>query len=167
MGQDAAEKMVSESGEAEFAAGIVEKIGLARAVPQRDMGVTAISGQMHKRFRHKGGTQPMLLGELFDHEFEEHVAICSDERIVIGPVHLELAVCILVITLVGPPAKAQSEASPGPNAPVWCCGKIRFASDSPLEEGGFEPSAPLAKRGGLSSGSGSAFKAKRLSLECR
>src|SRR6266436_4189274 len=82
--------MVSESGEAEFAPGIVEKIGLARAVPQRDMSVAAISGQMHKRLWHKGGTQPMLLGELFDHEFKEDVAIGSDERIVIGPVHLEL-----------------------------------------------------------------------------
>ena len=39
--------------------------------------------------------------------------------------------------------------------------EIRFAPDSPLEEAGFEPPVPLAKRVGLSGGTGSAGEAKR------
>jgi hypothetical protein len=40
--------------------------------------------------------------------------------------------------------------------------RSRFAGDSPLEEGGFEPSVPLAKRAGLFSGTGTACIVSRL-----
>src|ERR1700737_303971 len=40
--------------------------------------------------------------------------------------------------------------------------EIRFAQDSPLERRGFEPPVPLAKRVGLSDGTGSAGEAKRV-----
>jgi ABC-type nitrate/sulfonate/bicarbonate transport system substrate-binding protein len=39
--------------------------------------------------------------------------------------------------------------------------EVGFAMDSPLEEAGFELPVPLAKRGGLSGGTGSAVEAKR------
>jgi hypothetical protein len=38
--------------------------------------------------------------------------------------------------------------------------EVRFARDSPLEEAEFELPGPLAKRGGLSGGTGSAVEAK-------
>jgi hypothetical protein len=107
MGEDASEKMVSEAGETEFAGGIVKQIGLALEVPQRNVGVAATPGQMHERLWHEGGAQPMPLGELLDHEFEEHVAIGGHERVVIGRVQLELTVCVLVIALVRPPAEPE------------------------------------------------------------
>src|ERR1700730_17920594 len=40
--------------------------------------------------------------------------------------------------------------------------KIRFARDSPLERGGFELPVPLAKRVGLSGGTGGAAEAERV-----
>src|ERR1700746_3394450 len=71
------------------------------------MGMAAIPGQMHERLWHEGGTQPMLPSELLYHEFEERVAIGRQERVVIGPVHFELAVCVLVIALIRPPAEPE------------------------------------------------------------
>src|SRR5260370_16204248 len=108
MDEDPAEKMVGEGGETEFARGIVKQIGLAGTVPQGDMGVAAAPGQMHKRLWHEGRAQPMLPSELLDHEFEEHVAIGGHERIVISPIHLEFAGCVLVIALIWPPAHTQN-----------------------------------------------------------
>ena len=71
------------------------------------MGVAAIPGQMHERLRHEGGTQPVLPRQFFDHEFEEHVAIGGDQRVVVSPVHLELAVGVFVVALIGSPAEPQ------------------------------------------------------------
>ena len=101
------EEMVGERGKAELALGVVEQVDVAPVVPQRDMRVAAIAGQMHERLRHKGGAQSVLPRKLFDHEFEEHVAIGGDQRVVIGPVHLELAVGVLVIALIGRPAELK------------------------------------------------------------
>src|ERR1700719_1498249 len=105
MGEDSSEKLISEGGETELARGIVKQVGLARTVPQRYMRVATAPGQMHERLWHEGCAQPVLPSELLDHEFEEHVAIGRHERVVIGPVHLELAVCVLVIALIRPPAE--------------------------------------------------------------
>ena len=69
--------------------------------------MAAIAGQMHKGLWHKGGAQSVPAGQLLDHEFEEDVAIGSDQRIVISPVHLELAIGVLVIALIRRPTELQ------------------------------------------------------------
>src|ERR1700761_4326817 len=71
------------------------------------MGMATISGKVHERFRHKGGAQPVLPSQLPYHEFKENMSIGGGERVVIGPVHFELTVCILVITLIRPPAEPK------------------------------------------------------------
>src|SRR5271166_3914532 len=105
--------MVSERREAELALGIVEQVDVTAAVPQRDMGVAAIAGQMHERLWHEGGAQPMLASQLLDHEFEKDVAIGGDQRVVIGPIHLELAVGVLVIALIRRPAELEHRVADG------------------------------------------------------
>jgi hypothetical protein len=69
--------------------------------------VAAIAGQIGERLRHKGRAQALPLGQLLDHELEEHMPVGGDERVGIGPVHLELAVGVLVIDLIGAPAEPQ------------------------------------------------------------
>ena len=49
----------------------------------------------------------MLLGQRLDHVLEEDVAVGGDQGVVVGPVHLELAVGVLVVVLVGAPAQRQ------------------------------------------------------------
>jgi len=60
----------------------------------------------------------MLPGQLLDHEFEEDVAIGGDQGVIIGPVHLELAVGILVITLIRRPAELQHRIADRPDKVV-------------------------------------------------
>jgi hypothetical protein len=79
------------------------------------MRVATAPGQMHERLWHEGCAQPVLPSELLDHEFEEHVAIGRHERVVIGPVHLELAVCVLVIALIRPPAEPEHRVANRPD----------------------------------------------------
>ena len=47
----------------------------------------------------------MFFGDRLHHEFEERVSIGGHKNIVILPVHLELAICVLMVVLVGLPAK--------------------------------------------------------------
>src|SRR6516164_1604938 len=77
------------------------------------MRVAAIAGQMHERLGHECGAQPMLPCQFLDHEFEEGVAIGGDQRVVIGPVHLELAVGVLVIALIRRPAELEHRVADG------------------------------------------------------
>ena len=49
----------------------------------------------------------MLLGDRLHHELEERVAVGGDERVGEIPVHLELAVRVLVVVLVRAPAERQ------------------------------------------------------------
>ena len=43
----------------------------------------------------------MLFGDRLDHELEEAVLVGGLQRVVVIPVHLELAVGVLVVVLVG------------------------------------------------------------------
>ena len=49
----------------------------------------------------------MLLGDRLHHELEERVAIGGHERVGERPVHLELAVRVLMVVLVGLPAECE------------------------------------------------------------
>jgi hypothetical protein len=49
----------------------------------------------------------MLLGHRLDHELEEAVLVGGGERVVELPVHLELAVGVLVVVLVRAPAESS------------------------------------------------------------
>ena len=71
------------------------------------MRVTTVTGQVAEGFRHEGRTQTVVLGNRFYHVLEEHVLVRSSQRVVVIPVHLELAVGVLVVILVGIPAKLE------------------------------------------------------------
>ena len=60
-----------------------------------------------ERLRHEGGAQPVLFGDRLHHELEEGVLVGGGQRVVEAPVHLELAVGVLVVVLVGAPAERQ------------------------------------------------------------
>ena len=69
--------------------------------------MAAVAGQAGERLRHEGGAQAVLLGDRLDHELEEGVPVGGDQRVVEVPVHLELAVGVLVVVLVRAPAELQ------------------------------------------------------------
>ncbi len=105
--QDAAQGLVGGLRETELALGIAEQIGLAGLVPEGDMGVAAIAGEVREGLRHEGRAHAVLLGDRLRHVFEEDVAIGGQQSVVIFPVHLELAVRVLVVVLIGLPAEFQ------------------------------------------------------------
>ena len=67
--------------------------------------MAAAAGQVGERLRHEGRAQAVLLGDRLDHELEEGVPVGGAQRVVVVPVHLELAVGVLVVVLVGLPAE--------------------------------------------------------------
>ena len=60
-----------------------------------------------ERLRHERRAQSMLLGDRAGHELEERVPVGGRQGVVKVPVHFELAVGVLVIVLIGPPAELQ------------------------------------------------------------
>jgi hypothetical protein len=84
-----------------------EGVGLAFHIPDGDMRVAAVAGQALEGLRHEGGAQAVLLGDGLHHELEEGMFVGGLQRVVIFPVHLELAVRILMVVLVGLPAERQ------------------------------------------------------------
>ena len=69
------------------------------------MGVAPVPRQVGEWLRHEGRPETVGAGDLLDHELEEGVAVCRGEGVRIVPVDLELAVRVLVVVLVGPPAE--------------------------------------------------------------
>jgi hypothetical protein len=69
--------------------------------------MAAVAGQPLDRFGHEGRAEAMCLGHRLDHELEEAVLVGGRQRVVEFPVHLELAVGVLVVVLVGSPAEIQ------------------------------------------------------------
>ena len=69
------------------------------------MGVTAVAGEGGEGFGHEAGPEPLLLRQGFHHHLEEGMAIGGGEGGRVGPVELKLAVGVLVISLVRPPAQ--------------------------------------------------------------
>ena len=69
--------------------------------------MAAVAGQVGEGLRHEGRAQAVLLGDGLDHELEERVAVGGDQRVVVQPVHLELAIGVLVVVLVRPPAELE------------------------------------------------------------
>jgi hypothetical protein len=104
---DAAEEVIGELRQAERVARVEEQVLLAGGVPHRDMGMAAVAGQVRERLGHEGGAVAMVLGDGLDHVLEEHVAIGGDQRVVVIPVHFELAVGVFMVVLVRAPAEFQ------------------------------------------------------------
>ncbi|CAI8326003.1 MAG: Uncharacterised protein [Rhodospirillaceae bacterium] len=69
--------------------------------------MAAVAGQALDRLGHKGRPVAVLFGNGLDHEFEERVLVGRAQRVVELPVHLKLAVGVLVVVLVRPPAQLQ------------------------------------------------------------
>ncbi len=69
--------------------------------------MAAVAGEVRERLRHEGRAHAVLLGDRLRHVFEEDVAVGGQQSVVIFPVHLELAVRVLVVVLIGLPAEFQ------------------------------------------------------------
>ncbi len=69
--------------------------------------MAAVAGQVHERLGHEGRAHPVLFRDRPRHVFEEHVPVGSQQAIVIVPVHLELAIGVLVVVLVRLPAQGE------------------------------------------------------------
>ena len=105
--EHAADEVVGELGEPEAArvGGVVEQVRLARRIPQRDVEVAAVAGQVAERLRHERGELAALLRHDVDHVAEEDRAVAGDEHVVVLEVRLELAVRVLVVVRVVAPAE--------------------------------------------------------------
>ncbi len=66
--------------------------------------MAAAASEIDERLWHEGRTQSVLLGDRFHHVFEESVPVGGPQCTVVLPIHLELAVRILMIVLVRLPA---------------------------------------------------------------
>ena len=69
------------------------------------MHVAAVAGQVRERLRHEGRDQPALLRHRLDHVAVEDRAVAAGQRVGRPPVLLELAVRVLVVGRVQPPAQ--------------------------------------------------------------
>ena len=69
--------------------------------------MAAIAGQTGEGLWHERCAHTMTLCDGAGHEFEEDVAIGGLKGVIIIPVHLKLAVGVLMIVLVGPPAERR------------------------------------------------------------
>ncbi len=107
VGHDATEKAAAACGKTKGHVVVGEGVFRAFAVPDRDVAVAAVARQLCERLGHEGGAQSVLFGNGLDHELEERMLVGRRQSIVELPVHLELAVGILVIVLVGLPAQLQ------------------------------------------------------------
>ena len=104
---DAAEEIVALLRQSHLVGAVEEHVGRAGLVPDRDVDVAAVAGETGERLGHERRAQAVLLGDRLDHELEERVPVGGDERVVEVPVHLELAVGVLVVVLVRAPAELQ------------------------------------------------------------
>ena len=105
VGQHAAKEMIGHRRQAQLAGRVVEQVLVAVRRPHRQMHVAAIAGQMGERLGHEGRSQAMLFGDGADHELEKGVAVGGHQGVGIFPVHLELAIGVLVVVLIRPPAQ--------------------------------------------------------------
>ena len=104
--QDTAQEVVGKRRHAELVIA-VEQAFLARLVPQRGMAVAAIAGEMQERLGHERCPQPVLLGDRLGHDLEEGVPVRGFQAVAEVPVHLELAVGVLMVVLIGIPAQTN------------------------------------------------------------
>ena len=102
---DAAQEVIGQLGEAHLVLLVEEEVLLASLVPDRDVGMATIAGQVGEGLGHKGGAQAVVLGDRFDHELEEGLAVGLNQAVAVVPVHLELAIGVLVVVLIRPPAE--------------------------------------------------------------
>ena len=104
---DAAKEVAGRVRQSEFRFIVLEGVRPVVPAPRGDVRVAPVAGQPLERLRHEGGAKPVPLGHGLDHEFEEGMLVRRRERAVELEVHFELAVRVLVIVLVGPPAELQ------------------------------------------------------------
>ena len=104
---DAAEERVREGREAEAARIVVvrEQVRRPGRVPQRDVQVRAVAGQVRERLRHERRQVAALLRHRVDEVAEEDRPVGGDDRVVVLEVRLELAVRVLVVVRVVAPAE--------------------------------------------------------------
>ena len=104
MGQQAGQKVVRQAGEPQGTGGIGEQVA-ALQVPEGEVGVAAVAGEFGHGLGHEAGPHALRFGQGFDHHLEKGVAIGRYQGLGEGPVHLKLAIGVLVVGLVRPPAE--------------------------------------------------------------
>mmetsp|Transcript_16693 Transcript_16693/g.67333 ORF Transcript_16693/g.67333 Transcript_16693/m.67333 type:complete len:373 (+) Transcript_16693:236-1354(+) len=108
--EDAGEEPEREVRETERVGVIVDRttpaeVGARRGVVQRDVGVAARARAVGEGLGHEGDAAAEVLGEGARHVLEENDAVGRLERVGVVPVDFELAVGVLVVGLVRPPAQ--------------------------------------------------------------
>ena len=78
----AAQEVLAERRNAELALRVGEKVASFR--PERDMGVAAVAGQVENGFGMKVARRPCFSAIVFDHVFEEDMAVGGHRAIVIA-----------------------------------------------------------------------------------
>ncbi|VDC19000.1 hypothetical protein XINFAN_00047 [Pseudogemmobacter humi] len=104
---DPAEEGAALIRQAKLFAVVGEGVRLAVGRPDRDMGMAAVAGLADQGLGHEGRAQPVFLGQHPGHELEEGVFVGGGQNVVVFPVHLELAVGVLMVVLIGLPAVHQ------------------------------------------------------------
>ena len=104
MGQQAAQKVVSQAREPQGTGGIGEQVA-ALQIPEGEVGVAAVAGEFGHGLGHEAGPHALRFGQGFDHHLEKGVAIGRHQGLGEGPVHLKLAIGVLVVGLVRAPAQ--------------------------------------------------------------
>jgi hypothetical protein len=77
--------------------------------------MAAVAGEGGEGLGHEAGAQALLLGHRLHHHLEEGMAIGGGEGLGEGPVDLELAIGILVVSLVRAPAQLLHRREQGPD----------------------------------------------------
>ena len=113
MGQQAAQEVVSQAGEPQGTGGIGEQIA-ALQVPKGKVGVAAVAREFGHGLGHEAGPHALRFGQGLHHHLEKGVAIGRHQGLGEGPVHLKLAIGVLVVGLVGPPAQLLHALEQGP-----------------------------------------------------
>ena len=102
---EAAQEVIGHGRQAHLVLGIVKQVLLAGIVPHREMHMAAAAREIDEGLGHEGGAKPMLLGNGLHHELEEGQLVRRRQRVIEIPVDLELAIGVLVVVLIGPPAQ--------------------------------------------------------------
>ena len=105
MGEDATDKVIGRLREAQ-PSGIFfvkEHVLPGLGVGQVVVDMPCAAGAVCKGLGHVGGDGPVLLGVLAGHHFEESVAVCRDQGVIVDEIDLILSVGVFVVRLVGIP----------------------------------------------------------------
>ena len=141
----AADEVIGGFGEAQLVLCVFEQAAVVLGRPQRDVHVAARAGEVGKRLRHEGRAQAVLLGDRLHHELEEGMLVSGAQRRVELPVHLELAVRVFVVVLIGLPAERDHRVADFRHHVVTAHERLLVVAGLGLAVGGVRDRLPVRR----------------------